>query len=122
MWNGQALTRVGNQNPPCAVCEVSTRSKHLMIPGTYDCPNGWTTEYSGWLVSGAYGHKARTMYVCLDKYPDTVDGEGRSTNGALMYHVEVQCNRGIPVHLMMTGRNCLVLCVQSNKSYMNNSQ
>ena len=65
MFNGQVLTRVDNQNSPCAVCEVSTRSKHLMIPGTYDCPDGWTTEYSGWLVSEHYTHKGRTMYVCL---------------------------------------------------------
>ena len=43
-----------------------------------------------------HGHKGRTMYVCLDKYPETVDGEQRDTNGALMYHVEVQCNRGLP--------------------------
>ena len=68
MQNGQTLTRVFEQNPPCAVCEVMTRSK---------------------------GHK-RTMYVCLDKYPETVDGEQRSTNGALMWIVEVQCNRGLP--------------------------
>ena len=96
MYNGQALTRVFQQNPPCAVCEVMTRSKHLMIPGTYECPSGWTTEYSGWLVSEYRGHKGRTMYVCLDKYPETVDGEQRDTNGALMYHVEVECNRGLP--------------------------
>ena len=96
MHNGQALTRVSQQNPPCAVCEVMTRSKQLMIPGTYECPSGWTTEYSGWLVSEYHGHKGRTMYVCLDKYPETVDGEQRSTNGALMYNVEVQCNRGLP--------------------------
>jgi hypothetical protein len=36
------------------------------------------------------------MFVCLDKYPDTVDGEARGTDGALMYHVEVECNYGIP--------------------------
>ncbi len=31
----QALGGLENQNIPCAVCEVSTRSKHLMVPGTY---------------------------------------------------------------------------------------
>ena len=52
------------------------------------------------------------MYVCLDKYPDTVDGEGRGTDSALMYHVEAACSYGIPVHLMMTA--CLVWCAQNN--------
>ena len=47
----QALGGLGDQNIPCAVCEVSTRSKHLMVPGTYQCPTGWTQEYSGWLTS-----------------------------------------------------------------------
>ena len=94
--SGQALSRMANQNPPCAVCEVSTRSKHLMIPGTYRCPSGWTTEYSGWLVSEWHSYQGRTTYVCLDKDPEGVEGEGRDTGGATMYHVEAQCNRGLP--------------------------
>ena len=44
----QALTRDRqDHNVPCAVCEVDDRLKHLMMPGTYKCPSGWTTEYFG---------------------------------------------------------------------------
>ena len=94
--NRQALTGLDNQNIPCAVCEVSTRSKHLMVPGTYECPTGWTEEYRGWLMAGYHGHKGRNMFVCLDKDPEAVPGHQHNTGGALMYHVEAECNKGLP--------------------------
>ena len=101
IFNGQALpsSRYHNHNIPCAVCEVSTRSKHIMVPGTYQCPSGWQVEYSGWLMSGHYGHKGRQEFVCLDKDPEVVPGEARDTNGALMYHVQGHCSYGIPCPL-----------------------
>ena len=95
-WGGQALEGIISQNIPCAVCEVSTRSKHLMVPGTYQCPTGWTQEYSGWLMSANKGHKGRTMFVCLDKDPEAIPGHQHHTNGALMYPVEAECTVGLP--------------------------
>ena len=38
-------------NVPCAVCHVSTRSAVLMIPAWRHCPSGWTVEYTGYLMS-----------------------------------------------------------------------
>ena len=35
----------------------------------------------------------RTMYVCLDNDPELLEGEGANTDGALMYHTTVNCNR-----------------------------
>ena len=96
---GQALNRdrTHDHNVPCAVCEVNNRSKQLMIPGTYICPNGWTREYYGWLMAGYYGHKGRTMFTCVDNYPDLVDGTSANTNEALMYHAEADCSTaGLP--------------------------
>ena len=96
--SGQALPRSSfhGHNIPCAVCEVNTRSKHIMVPGTYQCPPGWSVEYSGWLMTGHYGHKGRNEFVCLDKDPETVPGEANNDNGALMYHVQGACSFGIP--------------------------
>ena len=96
--HGEALNRVADHNPPCVACHVTTRSAQLMIPGTDQCPGGWTLEYAGWLVSEHYGHKGRTMYVCLDKDAEILRGEEASTNGALMYHAVVEClgRYGIP--------------------------
>ena len=86
MRNGQPLSSLADHNVPCAVCYVSTRFAHLMIPGTYECPETWTTEYSGWLVAEKNDHK-RTMYICLDKTPETLCDGGGSKDGVLMYHV-----------------------------------
>ena len=91
---GQALNRGlrHDHDAPCAVCYVSTRVAQIMIPGTYKCPQGWTTEYSGWLMSAHHSHKGRTMYVCVDKDPDVLPGQQGNTNGALFYHTEATCD------------------------------
>ena len=95
---GGALHRVDQHNPPCVACHVTTRSTQLMIPGTDQCPGGWTLEYAGWLVSEYHTNKGRTMYVCLDKDAEVLRGEEANTGGALMYHAVVYCasSRGIP--------------------------
>ena len=92
--SGQALSDLFNHNAPCVVCEVSSRSKQIMIPGRYTCPDTWTVEYSGWLMSGHHGHR-RAMHICLDKTPETVIGKAADTDGALLYHVEADCT-GLP--------------------------
>ena len=91
---GQALSNLLQHNVPCAVCEVSSRSKQIMIPGRYTCPDTWTVEYSGWLMSEHQGHR-RSVHICLDKTPETVPRTEANTNGALMYHVEADCT-GLP--------------------------
>ena len=91
----QALRDLFQHNVPCAVCEVSSRSKQIMIPGRFTCPDTWTVEYSGWLMSERNIYH-RTMYICLDKTPEEVAGAAADTNGSLMYHVEVDCSTGLP--------------------------
>ena len=95
---GQALNRGlrHNHNVPCAVCHVSTRSSQIMVPGTYKCPSGWTTEYSGWLMAAHHGHKGRNMFTCIDKDAEVVPGQGADNNGNLFYHVEANCGTGFP--------------------------
>ena len=90
---GNALNSLNNNNVPCAACHVTTRSAQLMIPGTDQCPGGWTSEYTGWLMSEHYTHKGRTMYVCVDKDAQPVPHLGAHDNGiAQMYHTTVGCN------------------------------
>ena len=93
-----ALSRVHNHNPPCAACHVTTRSALLMVPGTDQCPEGWTMEYAGWLMAEHFSHKSPTMFVCLDKDAEVLQGEQASTDGSLMYHTVVKCDgrHGIP--------------------------
>ena len=93
--SGRPLDDLHDHNVPCAVCEVSSRSKQIMIPGRYTCPDTWTVEYSGWLMTERYTFY-RSMFVCLDKTPETVVGRASDTEGALMYHVEADCGTGLP--------------------------
>ena len=37
-----------------------------------------------------------TLYKMVTRSVETVDGKRRNTDGVLMYHAEVQCNRGLP--------------------------
>ena len=91
--SGQALADLYQHNAPCAVCEVTSRSKQIMIPGRYTCPNTWTVEYSGWLMSSR-SNRQRTTFMCLDRTPETVVGSAANNNGALLHHVEADCGTG----------------------------
>ena len=93
---GNALNSLDQDNVPCAVCHVTNRSVQLMIPGTDQCPGGWTSEYTGWLMSERHNHKGRTMYVCVDKDAQALPGLGADRDAALLYHTSVDCTYGIP--------------------------
>ncbi len=94
---GHFLNSQNQDNVPCAVCHVTTRSAQLMIPGTDQCPGGWTSEYTGWLMSEHYTTKGRTMYVCVDKDAQALPGLGADNDVTLMYHASVDCRYpGIP--------------------------
>ena len=103
------------QNPaPCAVCYVQRRSTVLMIPARKQCPNGWTTEYGGYLVSqfqGPRNDRKRSSYICWDKAPEVTDGN-RSQNQALIYPVQVQCG-SLPCSKYTSGRE--LTCVVCSK-------
>jgi len=91
--SGQALSGLNQHNAPCAVCEVTNRSKQIMIPGRYTCPDTWTVEYSGWLMTINENNR-RTMFICMDKNPEAIAGREANDNGALLYHVEGNCGTG----------------------------
>ncbi|CAI8046151.1 Short-chain collagen C4 (Fragment), partial [Geodia barretti] len=75
---------------PCAVCYVSTRVAHLMIPGRYTCPPSWTREYYGYLMAERYSHH-RSTFECVDASPEAVVGGHANHDGAVFYHVEPRC-------------------------------
>jgi len=101
-----------NNPAPCAVCYVGGRSTVLMIPARTQCPDGWTTQYAGYLVSETdttdYGNRKRSSYVCWDEAPEIAVG-GTSQNQAVIYPVEVLCG-SLPCSVYPTGRGltCIV--------------
>jgi len=82
------------QNPaPCALCYVGGRSTVAMIPARTHCPDGWTVEYAGYLVSAYTGplrSSISSSYICWDEAPEVAVG-GTPQNQALIYPVEVHC-------------------------------
>ena len=44
-----------DQDVPCAVCLLTTRSSAIMIPARTSCPLNWTVEYVGYLTSAQKG-------------------------------------------------------------------
>ena len=88
-------TGAHDHNVPCAVCHVPTRTTVLMIPAKYICPPSWTREYYGYLMAEAGNHH-RSTYECVDYATERLPGGRSDTNGALFYHTEGHCSRGIP--------------------------
>ena len=80
---------------PCAVCLATSRETVLMLPAKTACPPSWTAEYTGYLMSAHYEHQ-RSMYQCVDLGQESARGTFANTNGALFYHVEVDCGFGLP--------------------------
>jgi len=93
---------------PCAVCYTSGRSTILMVPARTQCPDGWTSEYAGYLVSEVHSGRKRSSYICWDEAPEVAVG-GTAQNPAVIYPVEVQCG-SLPCSVYKSGREltCIV--------------
>jgi len=97
---------------PCAVCYVAGRSTILMVPARTQCPDGWTTEYTGYLVSEAnYLDRKRTNYICWDEAPEVETG-GLNQAQSHVYPVEVKCGT-LPCLDYISGRE--LTCVVCSK-------
>ena len=95
-YNGPLIS-VHDHDVPCAVCYTSARGTVVMIPAQLTCPQSWTREYYGYLMAERYvRNHHRTMFECMDQNPQSIPGSEADTNGALFYHTEVKCSRGIP--------------------------
>lgn len=77
---------VHNQPVPCSVCEAR-RGSAIMIPGSTLCPNGWSLEYYGFLMSNYYQLR-KGEYVCVDSNPEKGKGSA-GTNDNRWYTVEM---------------------------------
>lgn len=96
---------------PCIACYASRRSTQLMIPGRLQCPDGWTFEYKGYLVSNFHDH-ARGDYVCLDEAPGVIVGGVVATNGIRFQPVIAGCG-SLPCPKYVTDRP--ITCVVCTK-------
>ena len=97
IWGAQYATAnnaIDLHTIPCAACYVSARPTVLMIPGQASCPENWTREYFGYLMSEAtLYNRHRTMYECVDKDQETVSLS--PDWGSMLYLVEADCSFGL---------------------------
>ncbi|KAK2174303.1 hypothetical protein NP493_812g02001 [Ridgeia piscesae] len=82
---------LGENKVPCAMCHVTSRPTKLMIPARVTCPDGWTKEYAGYLMSEYHQSKGRTTYVCVDNAPEAIDGDVSDKYCVLFHNTEAVC-------------------------------
>lgn len=41
-----------NKTVACALCQINGRETIKILPAMYDCPEGWTKQYQGYLMTG----------------------------------------------------------------------
>ena len=116
---GTEYTHVNNifsgkhyHNAPCAVCYTSTKSVKLMIPARISCPSSWTIEYKGYLMTQRRSHASNKVYECVDENPESIDGSGANTDGALFFFISTTCN-GLPCPPYVNNR--AITCVVCTK-------
>jgi len=102
-----------NNPAPCAVCYVNQRSTVFMVPAKTQCPDGWSIEYRGYLVSEATQNadRKRSSYVCWDRTPEIAVG-GTDQAQAVIYPVAVICGT-LPCSTYVSGRE--LTCVVCSK-------
>ena len=88
---GNPIQHLDDHNAPCAVCDVPTRARVIMIPAKTVCPSTWTREYYGYLVTEHVGHY-RSSYSCIDVDSEVVAGTGGTENPSLFYPTVTDCN------------------------------
>ena len=86
-FEGEPLEEAADEIVPCAVCHVRRRGAFVTIPASLTCPEKWTMEYSGYLMS-SHARFYRRSAVCVDRDPETVCEEEENGEGSLFYHME----------------------------------
>ena len=93
-YSNSNFGHLDDDNVPCAVCQVISRDTVLMIPAKTQCPEFWTREYYGYLMSHYIGNH-RSMFECVDKDAQALPGGSANTHGILFHFTEGTCN-GLP--------------------------
>ncbi|XP_071961192.1 uncharacterized protein [Antedon mediterranea] len=80
---------------PCAVCQAP-RSVSLLLPADTECPIGWITEFSGYMMASKKNEK-RAEYVCVDESPSYIKGrpnagDADGVSASFLFLVEGRCN------------------------------
>ena len=87
-----AFTDIFRHDAPCSVCYTPSRSTKITIPGRITCPDSWTREYHGYLMTANQRVDNRSRVpICVDVNAESVDGSAAQTVTSLLYFVETTC-------------------------------
>ena len=76
---------------PCALCYTTTKSTSFMMPGRYTCPSGWSTEYSGYIMTEyTQNGRGRRDTICVDQ-DDEAAATKSSAHPAMLYLMQATC-------------------------------
>ena len=90
------LKHLVQANMPCALCYIETRSTVFTIPARYTCPQGFTREYYGYMMTEwNYADRQRKDTICVDVDTVPIPGSGPSTDPSVVYLMDANCN-GLP--------------------------
>ena len=89
--SGDPVQYLHEHNAPCAVCDVPTRARVIMIPAKTVCPPSWTREYYGYMMT-EHDEYHRSSYACIDIDAEVVLGEENNSNPLLLYPTVTDCN------------------------------
>lgn len=99
------------QDMPCSVCKVN-KAATIMLPARTSCYDGWTTEYTGYLMAGNNNHEGSYNHICMDDDPEFVPHGATNDNDNILYLVEAQCG-SLPCPPYHQGRElACVVCSQ----------
>ena len=98
---------------PCAVCHTDTKLTVLTVPAQYTCPNGWSMEYNGYLMTEfEKSNRQRKNTLCVDQDAEAVPESEANTDPAVVYLMSANCD-GLPCPPYNT--NMALPCVVCSK-------
>ncbi|CAH1772472.1 unnamed protein product [Owenia fusiformis] len=78
----------------CTVCRVPQRVSQFMIPAYKSCPDTWTKEYNGYIMTEHITNQ-KAEFICVDEAPEA-DKARRNKGGGRLYVTESMCVYSLP--------------------------
>ena len=73
----ETFKSTNSHNAACAVCMIEGRGLTMIMPTNHTCPESWTEEYKGYLMTGN---------TCVDKELKAIDTTRGYNGGPVLRH------------------------------------
>ena len=87
-----AFSSIYRHDAPCSVCYTPSPSTKITIPGRITCPDSWTREYHGYLMTAMHlNSRHGKAPLCIDVNAESVPGSAAHIVKSLLYFMETTC-------------------------------